>query len=213
MSQSTGRRRLWWFKLLKLWPHHSSLDKTLQGNSAFGILKIASTMVGTGLTPSGLSRNPVKNNTCCIRSRKLWRFSSLSLSASSCVIPHPYLRTRSAMFCYRKSSFLPGLPAVSFDISRSRWRIAKADVSASTCQKEYGRLWRSLISDLKYVGEARYRTCYHKIICTLQLWQNVLKTGNLPFWRSISRVLWTNRESSDIGSTTHDPCKDFGILL
>ena len=159
MSQSTGRRRLWWFKLLKLWPHHSSLDKTLQGNSAFGILKIASTMVGTGLTPSGLSRNPVKNNTCCIRSRKLWRFSSLSLSASSCVIPHPYLRTRSAMFCYRKSSFLPGLPAVSFDISRSRWRIAKADVSASTCQKEYGRLWRSLISDLKYVGEARYRTC------------------------------------------------------
>ena len=93
------------------------------------------------------------------------------------------------MFCYRKSSFLPGLPAVSFDISRSRWRIAKADVSASTCQKEYGRLWLSLISDLKYVGEARYRTCYHKIICTVQLWQNVLKTGNLPFRRSISRVI------------------------
>ena len=56
------------------------------------------------------------SSTCCIRSRKLWRFSSWSFSASSCVISHPYLRTRSAMF--RDLSFLPGLPAVSFDIPR-----------------------------------------------------------------------------------------------
>ena len=174
------------------------MDKTLQGNSAFGILKIASTMVGTELTPSGLSWKPVKiifgvlnlylgrfslSNTCCIRSRKLWRFSSWAFSASSCVIPHPYLRTRSAMFSYRDFSFLPGLPAFSLDISRSLWRLAKADVSASTCQEEYGRLWLSLISGLMYVGEARYRICHHKIICTVQLWQNVLKTGNLPFRR------------------------------
>ena len=174
------------------------MDKTLQENSAFGILKIASTMVGTELTLSGLSLNLVKitfgvlnlylgrfslSNTCCIRSRKLWRFSSWAFSASSCVIPHPYLRTRTAMFSYRDFSFLPGLPAFSLDISRSHWRLAKADVSASTCQEEYGRLWLSLISDLMYVGEARYRICYHKIICTVQLWQNVLKTGNLPFRR------------------------------
>ena len=87
--------------------------------------------VGAGLTPSGLSWNPVKitfgvldlylagfssSSSCCIRSRKLWRFSSWSFSASSCVISHPYLRTRSAMF--RDLSFLPGLPAVSFDIPR-----------------------------------------------------------------------------------------------
>ena len=84
-----------------------------------------------GLIPSGLSWNPVQitfgvldlylagfssSSSCCIRSRKLWRFSSWSFSASSCVIPHPYLRTRSAMF--RDLSFLPGLPAVSFDIPR-----------------------------------------------------------------------------------------------
>ena len=62
------------------------MDKTLQENSAFGILKIASTMVGTELTLSGLSLNLVKitlkvlnlylgrfslSNTCYIRSRKL----------------------------------------------------------------------------------------------------------------------------------------------
>ena len=103
---------------LKPWPHHSSLDKTLRGNSAFGILKIASTMVGAGLTPPGLSWNPVKitfevldlylagfssSSSCCIRSRKLWRFSSWSFSASSCVIPHPYLRTDQQ--CYRDLSF------------------------------------------------------------------------------------------------------------
>ena len=46
-----------------------------------------------------------------------------------------------------------------------------------------------IISDLKYVGETRYRSSYHKIICTVQLWQNVLKTRNLPFQRSISRVI------------------------
>ena len=127
----TGRGRLCGWIFLKPWPHYSSLDKILRGNSAFGILKIASTMVGAGLTPSGLSWNPVKitfgvldlylagfssSSSCCIRSRKLWRFSSWSFSASSCVIPHPYLRTRSAMF--RDLSFLPGLPAVSFDIPR-----------------------------------------------------------------------------------------------
>ena len=39
-----------------------NLDNTLQRNSAFGILRIASSMVGTGLTPSGLSWNPVKNH-------------------------------------------------------------------------------------------------------------------------------------------------------
>ena len=114
----------------------SNLDKTLQGNSAFGILRITSTMVGTGLTPSGLSWNPVKitygvlnlylagyslSNTCYIRSRKLSRFSSWSFSASSCAIPHPCLRTRSAIFSYRYFSFLPGLPAASLDISRFRW--------------------------------------------------------------------------------------------
>ena len=54
---------------------------------------------------------------------------------------------------------------------------------------EYERLWLSFISDLKYVGETRYRSSYHKIICTVQLRQNVLKTGNLPFRRSISRVI------------------------
>ena len=48
---------------------------------------------------------------------------------------------------------------------------------------EYERLWLSFISDLKYVGETRYRSSYHKIICTVQLWQNVFKTGNLPFRR------------------------------
>ena len=183
-------------------------------------------MVGTELTPSGLSWNLVKitfgvlnlylgsfslSNTCCIRSRKLWRFSSWAFSASSCVIPHPYLRTRSAMFSYRDFSFLPGLPAFSLDISRSHWRLAKAVVSASTCQEEYGRLWLSLISDLMYVGEARYRICYHKIICTVELWQNVLKTGNLLLFTWL--LLWTNHESSNIGSTTHDQRRDFSILL
>ena len=181
----------------------SNLDETLQGNSAFGILRITSTMVGTGLTPSGLSWNPVKitygvlnlylagyslSNTCYIRSRKLSRFSSWSFSASSCAIPHPCLRTRSAMFSYRYFSFLPGLPDASLDISRFRWRLARADVATSTCQKEYERLWLSLISDLKYFGETRYRISYLKIICIIQLWQNVLKTGNLPFRLSISRV-------------------------
>ena len=190
MSQSAGWGRLCWLILLKPWPHHSNLDKTLQGNSAFGILRITSTMVGTGLTRknhfevlnlylAGFSLS----NTCCIRSRKLSRFSSWAFSASSCVIPHLYLRTRTAMFSYRDFSFLPGLPAFSLDISRSHWRLVKADVSASTCQEEYGRLWLSLISDLMYVGEARYCICYHKIICTVELWQNVLKTGNLPFRR------------------------------
>ena len=159
-------------------------------------------MVGPGLTPSGLSWNPVKitfgvqdlylagfslSSSCCICSRKLWRFSSWSFSASSCVISHPYLRTRSAMF--RDLSFLSGLPAVSFWYSSFRWRLARADVTTSTCQKECERLWLSFISDLKYVGETRYRISYHKIICTIQLWQNVLKTGNLPFRRSISRVI------------------------
>ena len=105
----------------------SNLDKTLQGNSAFGILRITSTMVGTGLTRknhfevlnlylAGFSLS----YTCCIRSRKLLRFSSWSFSASSCAIPHPCLRTRSAMFSYRYFSFLPGLPAASLDISRFR---------------------------------------------------------------------------------------------
>ena len=65
------------------------------------------------------------------------------------------------------------------------WRLARADVTTSTCQKECERLWLSFISDLKYVGETRYRTTYHKIICTIQLWQNVFKTGNLPFRCSI----------------------------
>ena len=73
--------------------------------------------------------------------------------------------------------------------SSFRWRLARADVTTSTCQKECERLWLSFISDLKYVGETRYRISYHKIICTIQLWQNVLKTGNLPFRRSISRVM------------------------
>ena len=93
------------------------------------------------------------------------------------------------MFSYRHFSFLPGLPAASLDISRFRWRLAMADVVTSTCQKGYERLWPSLISDLKYFGETRYRISYHKIICTIQLWQNFLKTGNLPFRRSISRVI------------------------
>ena len=196
MSQSAGWGRLCWLILLKPWPHHSNLDKTLQGNSAFGILRITSTMVGTGLTRknhfevlnlylAGFSLS----NTCCIRSRKLSRFSSWSFSASSCAIPHPCLRTRSAMFSYRYFSFLPGLPDASLDISRFRWRLARADVATSTCQKEYEWLWLSLISDLKYFGETRYRISYHKIICTIQLWQNVLKTGNLPFRLSISRVI------------------------
>ena len=94
----------------------------------FGILRITSTMVGTGLTRknhfevlnlylAGFSLS----NTCCIRSRKLLRFSSWSFSASSCAIPHPCLRTRSAIFSYRYFSFLPGLPAASLDISRFRW--------------------------------------------------------------------------------------------
>ena len=65
--------------------------------------------------------------------------------------------------------------------SSFRWRLARAEVTTSTCQKECERLWLSFISDLKYVGETRYRISYHKIICTIQLWQNVLKTGNLPF--------------------------------
>ena len=128
VSHSTGRGRLCWLILLKPWPHHSNLDKTLQGNSAFGILRITSTMVGTGLTRknhfevlnlylAGFSLS----NTCCIRSRKLLRFSSWSFSASSCAIPHPCLRTRSAIFSYRYFSFLPGLPAASLDISRFRW--------------------------------------------------------------------------------------------
>ena len=93
------------------------------------------------------------------------------------------------MFSYRHFSFLPGLPAASLDISRFRWRLARADVVTSTCQKGYERLWLSLISDLKYFGETRYRISYHKIICTIQLWQNFLETGNLPFRRSISRVI------------------------
>ena len=93
------------------------------------------------------------------------------------------------MFSYRHFSLLPGLPAASLDISRFRWRLAGADVATSTCQKEYERLWLSLISDLKYFGETRYRISYHKIICTIQLWQNFLKTGNLPFRRSISCVI------------------------
>ena len=91
MSQSTGRRRLWWFKLLKLWPHHSSLDKTLQGNSAFGILKIASTMVGTGLTPSGLSRNPVK-------------ITLVAFAAENCEDSHHYL-SLGLLLCYSTSIF------------------------------------------------------------------------------------------------------------
>ena len=135
----------------------SNLDKTLQGNSAFGILRITSTMVGTGLTPSGLSWNPVKitygvlnlylagyslSNTCYIRSSKLSRFSSWSFSASSCAIPHPCLRTRSAMFSYRYFSFLPGLPDASLDISRFCWRLARADLAASTCQmRDCGWAW------------------------------------------------------------------------
>ena len=85
-------------------------------------------------------------------------------------------------------SFLLGLPAVSFCPS-FRWRLARADVATRNCQKEYERLWLSFISDLKYVGETRYRISYHKIICTIHLWQNVLKTGNLPFRRSISSVM------------------------
>ena len=131
VSQSTGRGRLCGWIFLKPWPHHYSLDKILRGNSASGILKIASTMVGAGLIPSGLSWNPVQitfgvldlylagfssSSSCCIRSRKLWRFSSWSFSASSCVIPHQYLRTDQQ--CYRDLSFLPGHPAVSFDIPR-----------------------------------------------------------------------------------------------
>ena len=63
------------------------------------------------------------------------------------------------------------------------------DVVTSTCQKGYERLWLSLISDLKYFGETRYRISYQKTICTIQLCQNFLKTGNLPFRRSISRVI------------------------
>ena len=138
-----------WLILLKPWPHHSNLDKTLQGNSAFGILRITSTMVGTGLTPSGLSWNLVKitygvlnlylagyslSNTCYIRSRKLSRFSSWSFSASSCAIPHPCLRTRSAMFSYRYFSFLPGLPAASLDTSRFRWWNEQLEIM---CCSEY----------------------------------------------------------------------------
>ena len=53
--------------------------------------------------------------------------------------------------------------------SSFRWRLARADVTTSTCQKECERLWLSFISDLKYVGETRYRISYHKIICTIQL--------------------------------------------
>ena len=93
------------------------------------------------------------------------------------------------MFSYRYFSFLPGLPAASLDISRFHWRLARADVATSTCQREYERLWLNLISDLKYFGETRYRISYHKIICTIQLLQNFLKTGNLPFRRSISGVI------------------------
>ena len=93
------------------------------------------------------------------------------------------------MFSYRHFSLLSGLPAASLDISSFRWRLARADVGTSTCQKGYERLWLSFISDLKYFGETRYRISYHKIICTIQLWQNFLKTGNLPFRRSISRVI------------------------
>ena len=93
------------------------------------------------------------------------------------------------MFSYRHFSLLPGLPAASLDISRFRWRLAGADVATSTCQKKYERLWLSLISDLKYFGETRYRFSYQKITCTIQLWQNFLKTGNLPFRRSISCVI------------------------
>ena len=83
-------------------------------------------------------------------------------------------------------SFL--LPAVSFCPS-FRWRLARADVATRNCQKEYERLWLSFNSDLKYVGETRYRISYHKIICTIHLWKNVLKMGNLPFRRSISREM------------------------
>ena len=115
-------------------------------------------------------------------------------------------------------SFLLGLPGVSF-CPLFRWGLARADVATRNCQKEYERLWLSFISDLKYVGETRYRISYHKIICTIQLWQNVLKTGNLPFRRSISRVISRDfcckqtAKSSYIGSTTHDPCRDFAILF
>ena len=83
-------------------------------------------------------------------------------------------------------SFL--LSAVSFCPS-FRWRLVRADVATRNCQKEYERLWLSFNSDLKYVGETRYRISYHKIICTIHLWQNVLKMGNLLFRRSISRVM------------------------
>ena len=93
------------------------------------------------------------------------------------------------MFSYRHFSLLSGLPAASLDISSFRWRLARADVGTSTCQKGYERLWLSFISDLKYFGETRYRISYHKIICTIQLLQNFHKTGNLPFRRSISRVI------------------------
>ena len=85
-------------------------------------------------------------------------------------------------------SFLLGLPAVSFCPS-FRWRLARADAATRNCQKEYEKLWLSFICDLKYVGETRYRSSYHKIICTVHLWQNFLKTGNLPFRRLISRVI------------------------
>lgn len=62
-------------------------------------------------------------------------------------------------------------------------RLAMADVATSTCQKVFGRLSPSFIGDLKYVGETRYRICCHKIICTIRLWQNIVKTGNSPFRR------------------------------
>ena len=148
MSHSTERGHLCGLILLKPWPHHSSLDKTLQENSAFAILKIASTMVGAGLTPSGLSWNPVKitfgglnlylagfcfSSTCCIRSRKLWRFSSWSFSASSCGVPHPYVRTRSAML---QRPFSPARASYYFFLIFlvSVARLARVDVTTSTYQ-------------------------------------------------------------------------------
>ena len=56
-----------------------------------------------------------------------------------------YVRTRSAML----QRPLQRLPAVLFDIPRFRWRFAKVDVTTNTYLKEYGKLWLSLISDLK----------------------------------------------------------------
>ena len=51
--------------------------------------------------------------------------------------------------CCRDLPVLPGLSAVLFDIPRLCWRLAKVDITTRTCHKEYGKLWLSLISDLK----------------------------------------------------------------